>query len=269
MGRGNKHLSFNEYRDGADSLFAVSGMILFSLAKHAVDTKDLIIRNFIARSAIMLKGIFNLWEISDYQDAWIIHRALVDRLFHLHDLGAKGEFCEFDDWSFFEQYKAQNKLKSDPEFKEQAAGWVYELTEDQRSRIKSLSENPPKWRRPKAEDVAKSMDLNFLYKYGYDFASTHVHPMANDGHQDFYTLTKLEPTPRFPDQISVLSNSILASSLILQEALNLSSFRWHRVLWDYLEQIGLFLEEGAIAYRESFLKLGYMFPNTEFCDKAP
>lgn len=243
-------------------------MILFSFAKHAVDNKDLILRNFIARSAMMLKGIFKLWEISDYQDAWIIHRAFLDRLFHLHDLGAKSEFCEFDDWSFFEQYKAQNKVKSDPEFKRQAAGWVYELTEDQKSRIKSLSKNPPKWRRPKAEDVAKSMNLSFLYKYGYDFASTHVHPMANDGHQDFYILTKLEPAPRFPDQISVLSNSILVSSLILQAALNLSSFRWRRVLWDYLEQIGLLLEKGSITYKESFLKLGYMFPDTELCEKV-
>jgi len=264
----NKHLPFNEYRDGADSLYAVSAMILFSFGKHAVDTKDLIIRNFIARSAMMLKGIFKLWEISDYQDAWIIYRALLDRLFHLHDLGAKGEFCEFDDWSFFEQYKAQNKVKSDPEFKGQAVGWVYELTEDQKLRIKSLSKNPPKWGRPKAEDVAKSMGLSFLYKYGYDFASSHVHPMADDGHQDFYTLTRLEPTPRFPNQISVLSNSILASSVILQEALNLSSFRWRRVLWDYLEQMRLFLEKGAVAYAESFLKLGHMFPDTELCEKV-
>jgi len=264
----HKSLSFNEYRNGADSLYAVSGMILFSFAKHAVDTKDLIIQNFIARSAMMLKGIFKLWEISDYQDAWIIHRALLDRLFHLHDLGAKSEFCEFDDWSFFEQCKAQNKVKSDPKFKGQASGWVYELTEDQKLRIKSLSKNPPKWRRPKAEDVAKSMDMSFLYKYGYEFGSTHVHPMADDGHQDFCTLTKLESTPRFPDQINVLSNSILVSSVFLQEALNLCSFRWRRVLWDYLKQIRLFLEKGAIAYAESFLKLGYIFPNNELCEKV-
>ena len=264
----NKYLSFNEYLDGAKTLNNVSGMILFSFARHTLDTKDLIIRNFIARSSMMLNGIFKLWEISDYQDAWIIHRAFLDRLFHLYDLGAKDQFCEFDDWSFFEQYKANNKVKSDPEFKRQATGWVFELTKDQKSRTKSLSKNPPKWRRPKAEDVAKSMDLSFLYKYGYDFASTHVHPMANDGEQDFYTLTKLEPTPRFPDQISVLSNSILVSSLILQEALKLSSFRWRGVLWNYLEHIRLFLEDGAIAYTESFLKVLHMFKDSELCEEV-
>src|SRR4030042_5571380 len=158
------YLTFDEYRVGADSLYAVSGIILFSFAKHESDIKNQIIRNFVARAAMMLKGIFNLWEISDYQDAWIIHRALLDRLFHLHDLGVKNAFSEFDDWSFFEQYKAQNKLKSDPEFKGQAVGWVYELSDDQKSRIKSLSANPTKWRRPTAEDTAKSMNLSFLSK---------------------------------------------------------------------------------------------------------
>ena len=67
----DKYLSFAEYQEGADSLQAVSGMILFSFAKHAEDTKDIIIRDIIARSTMMLKGIYGLWEISDYQDAWI------------------------------------------------------------------------------------------------------------------------------------------------------------------------------------------------------
>lgn len=269
MEEAKKYLTFDEYRDGADSLYAVSGMILYSFAKHECDIKNQIIRNFIARSAMMLKGIFKLWEISDYQDAWIIHRGLLDRLFHLHDLGVKNEFCEFDDWSFFQQYKAQNKVKSDPEFKGQAVGWVYELTDDQKSRMKSLSGNPPKWRRPKAEDAAKSMNLSFLYKYGYDFASTHVHPMADDGHQDFHTITKLKPAPQFPDHISVLSNSILASSLLLQEAMNLSSFRWRQVLWNYFEQIRLFLDKGPEVYTASFLKVARMSLETELCEKVP
>ena len=217
---------------------------------------------------MMIKAIFKLWEISDYQDAWIIHRALLDRLFHLHELGEKDEFCEFDDWSFFEQYKGQNRVKSDPEFKHESVGWVYELTDEQKLRIKSLSTSHPKWRRPKAETVAKSMELEFLYKYGYDFASTNVHPMANDGQQDFYTITKLEPAPRFPDQISVLSNSLLAGSVLLQEALNYSGFKWRRLLWDYLEQIRRFLDEGDSSYKESFLKLGRMFPESELYEKT-
>lgn len=216
---------------------------------------------------MMLKAIFVLWENTDYQDAWVIHRALLERLFLLHDLGEKDEYLKFDDWSFFEQYKAQNKVKSDHEFKHEAVGWVYNLTDKQKLRIKSLQKNPPKWKRPKAETVAKSMGVDFLYNYGYDFASTHVHPMANDGQQDFFTITKLKPAPKFPDQITVLSNSILASSLLLQEAMNQSSFRWRRVVWDYLDQIRSFLHDGNNSYKEVFFKLGQMFPKIELSEK--
>jgi hypothetical protein len=262
-----QYLAYDKYRLAADSLYAVSGMILFSFAKHNCDTKNLIIRNFIARSAMMLKAIFRLWEISDYQDAWVIYRTLLDRLFHLHYLGEKDEFQEYESWSFYEQCKAQNKVKSDDKFKHEAVGWVYDLTKEQKIRLKDLSKNPPKWRRPKAESVAKSMGLDCFYKYGYDFASSHVHPMANDGQQDFFTITKLEPAPRFPEQISVLSNSIIASSVLLQEALNHSSFKWRRVLWDYLEQIRYHLEKGNDSYKETFLKLANMFPKTGLCEK--
>jgi hypothetical protein len=217
---------------------------------------------------MMLKAIFKLWEMTDYQDAWVIHRALLDRFFLLHDLSEKNEYLEFDDWSFFEQYKAQNKVKSDQKFKHEAVGWVYNLSEKQKLRIQSLSKNPPKWRRPKAETIAKSMDLDFLYKYGYDFASRHVHPMANDGQQDFFTITKLKPVPKFPDQIIVLSNSILASSLFLQEALNQSSFLWRRVLSDYFDQIISFLNDGNDSYKKTFIKLGQMFHKSELCEKV-
>ena len=40
------------------------------------------------------------------------------------------------------------------------------------------------------------MDLTILYRYGYDFASRYADPMANDGQQDFYTITHLEPNPQ-------------------------------------------------------------------------
>lgn len=256
-----QYFSYDKYHNAADSLYAVSGMILFSFAKNKCDTKNLIIRNFIARAAIMLKAIFKLWEISDYQDTWIIHRALLDRLFHLHELGENHDFDNFESWSLLEQYNAQNRLRSHADFKHEAVGWIYDLTQDQKLRIKSLSDNPPKWKRPKAEAAAKSMNMEFLYKFGYDFASTHVHPMANDGQQDFFTITKLEPSPKFPDQISVLSNSILVNTMLFQEALNYSSFKWRRELWNYLEQVRSFLDEGNDSYQITFLNIATIFQN--------
>ena len=76
---------------------------------------------------------------------------------------------------------------------------MFGLTLEQNERAKALSKNLPVWQRPKAEEVAKQLNMRFLYRFGYDFGSTHVHPMANDGQQDFFTITKvLEAGTRVP-----------------------------------------------------------------------
>lgn len=255
-----------DYRMAIDAIYALCGMILFSFAKYDCKTKDIIIRNFVARTAITLKGMLALWDISDYQDAWVIHRALLDRMFHLRSIGDNDEFSKYDDWSFYEQYKAQNKVKSDPEFKHEAVGWVYTLTEAQKLKASFLSRNKPVWKRPKAEDVAKSMDMLFLYHYGYDYASTHVHPMANDGQQDFFTITKIEPVNQFPSNIVVLSNSILAATMILQDAINFSSFRWRKEVWDMLDELRLSLRSKDDSYMYTFIKLSELFQAERLCE---
>ena len=262
-----QYQSIEDYRAVADALYAVSGMVLFSFAKHDCDTRNIIIRNFVARSAMTLKSIFSLWDNGDIQNAWVIHRALVDRMFHLHSLGVNDDFQAFDDWSLFQQYKDQNRVKSDALFKDQAVGWVYNISDELKVRLKAFEKNKPLWRRPRAENVAKDMGMEFLYKYGYDYASTHVHPMANDGEQDFYTITKLQPSPKFPQQITVISNSILTSTLILQDALNHSSFSWRRVLWDFIDDVRLLLDSGDLSYQETFVKLGALFKDHDLCER--
>lgn len=243
------------YKEVADSLYAVSEIILFCFAKHNCNTKNIIIRNFIARSSISLKSILTLWDINDFQSAWIIYRSMIDRMLHLHDIGEKDTFTEFDDWSFFEKYKSQNKIRSDNEYKHNVVSERYELSIEQKNRIKKLEKEKPQWRRPKAENVAKNMDMMFLYDYGYDHASTHVHPMSDDGLQDFHTITKLEfySEPQF--DISVVHNSILITSMILQDVLNYSSFQWRSILYDYIDEVRNLLKNGDKSYQLSFLKL--------------
>jgi hypothetical protein len=169
----DQRLSAEQYKEAADALHALSGVILFEFACHneRAATRDLIVRNFIARADTMVRGIFRLWEIKDYGDCWIIHRALLDRLFHLHALNDHNQFDSFDDWSFKKQYEAANRLRSDPDLKGQLKGLVDDLTIEQKARYQRLVKTPPDWDRPKAEDVAKAMGLTFLYTYGYDFAT--------------------------------------------------------------------------------------------------
>src|ERR1035437_2675784 len=173
----DQHLSFEQYGQAADALHVLSGMLLFEFARHCETeaTRDQIAGNFIARADTMVRGIFRLWEIHDYADCWILHRALLDRLFHLDDLNQKNEFDVFNDWSFKVLYEAADRLRSDSTLKGKTKGLVEDLTPERKARYHRLVKNAPAWRRPKAEDAAKRMGLTLLYRYGYDYASRYVH----------------------------------------------------------------------------------------------
>lgn len=224
-----------------------------------IEAVDLIVRNFIARTDMLIRAIGRLWEIEDYQDCWILYRCLLDRLFHLAYLAETGTFEVFDDWSFHEQSCAINRIRSDRTLKGVGQSKLFTLAPKEQERFRKLSLNPPAWRRPKVEDIAKKLNLRFLYKFGYDLASMHVHPMGNDGQQDFYTITNLSPSKEFPDQRAVLGNSILAGSVIIQDGLSASTFKWRALLFDFLSHLLDFLDKGDLRYKVDFLNLSKLF----------
>jgi hypothetical protein len=89
--------------------------------------------------------------------------------------------------------------------------------------------------------------------------------MANDGQQDFFTITGLQPAPAFPDQRSVLSNSILAGCLIVQEGLNKCSFRWRAIIYDFLDHLLDHLQTGSLEYGQTLGKIIYAGAKFDFC----
>ena len=105
----------------------------------------------------------------------------------------------------------------------------------------------------------RSNQISSSNRFGYDFGSTHVHPMANDGEQDFFTITKLEPAPEFPDQRSVLSNSLLIGTMIVQEALNASLLSWRALVYNLIDDLRKFLDKGSDDYKHSVVKVGTLF----------
>jgi hypothetical protein len=249
--------SIARYREFLDAFDAVVGLVLFEFAREPVGTRDLIIRNFIARTGMSMRAIMNVWLMDDFQDCWILHRSLLDRLFHLRHLADHDEFEVFESWSFLRQYKAATRLQSDPEFGGARARAFVPISDDQTIRGQELLGSPPQWRRPKAADVAKSMNMNFMYQFGYDYGSTHVHPMANDGDQDFHTLTGLTPPTAFPDSHSVLSNSLLHSAMVVQVGLSASSFSWRSIVFDFFTDCVIdFLDTGGDSYKLAFIMIG-------------
>ncbi len=247
------------YGKAAETLRVLAGIILLEFARHQSSTRNQIARNFVARADATVTSIFKLWEIGDFGDCWVLYRTLVDRLFHLYALNRDDQFDAFDDWSFKAQYEAANRLRSDPLMKDRLEGVVDEPTDEQKARYQRLVLKPPQWRRPKPEQTAKDMGLGMLNAYGYDFASTHVHPMANDGQEDFFRLTGLKPAPAFPDWSVALNNSVLVWTMTIQEALNASSLRWRAIVYDGLEGIRQYLGTGEVAYFAAVAKCGGVF----------
>lgn len=144
---------------------------------------------------------------------------------------------------------------SDPGFKDSSESKVIRLTEKDKERAKLIYKNPSVWRRPKAEEVAKKLDMPFLYRYGYDYGSTHVHPMATDGFRDFFTITKLTGEIEFPDERSVLSNTLLVATMIVQGGLNASNRDWHLYIYDFIDNFRRFLGVGLTDYRLNVLNI--------------
>ena len=244
------------------------GLVLLSYAKHTTAPRDVTIGHFMARGMVCLENILRVWEAGSESDAWILHRALLDRLFHLHALADRNEFSAFEDFSFMARYEVRHKLLSHPEFKTRVPDHLRRLQQEEKERYEALHRKGGRWTRPKAEDVAKTMGMGFLYHFGYDLASTQVHPMARDGEADFERLTAPPGTHPLPDA-TVVRNSILAESMLVQEGLNASSLQWRRIVYDFLDQIRTFLIDGNPQFHATFYKIGKAQPEFELCENPP
>lgn len=250
------YLSVDQYREILGVFRGVAGLLLFDFARAPCGTRDVIVRNFIAKARTICDSVFTLWDSGDQDDCWALHRCLLDRLFHLWHITERNEFEVFEAWSFFEQFNARNRVRSDPECRAALSSPLFSCTAEEMARAKLLARDPPQWNRPRPENVAKELQLGMLYRFGYDFASTLVHPMANDSLRDFFQITKLEPAPDFPDQRPVLSNTLLIATMIVQQGLNASTFRWRRPVFDFVDNLCHDIGDGAMRYREPFLKIG-------------
>jgi hypothetical protein len=257
LGPGRK-LTDDEYRELLEALHTVTGAVLFEFAREPRDVRDAILRNLVARAYRLVTAIFALWEVEDYQDCWILHRCLLERWFHLVNLIDTNTFETFEAWSFLEQYKAVHGVASDSSVDTSRTDLFVPPTQSQKRRAAELLKNPPDWRRPRPEDVAKSADMRFLYKYGYDHASARVHPMADDGLQDFHIITGLEPAPTFPDQSAVLTNTLLVDTMIIQDVMNASTMSWMALVYNSLSEVRECLGSGGVDYSSRIAQLGTM-----------
>ncbi len=247
-----------------DTFRVYCGVVLLSFAQHGQGLRETIARRFVARGMICTQNILAVWRAGSEHDAWILHRSLIDRLFHLRYLGETGGFSEFDDFSFASLYEARQRLLADPDMRSELPESLKDTQQRDKARYEQIPPRQSRWRRPKARDVAKQMDLCFLYSCAYDSASAQIHPTSDEGDADFEILTKPLGTVALPSSI-VVTNSILIHAILVQEALNVSEMRWHSLAYDFLDHVLLFLKTGEQRFQSTMREIAQFWPTSPLC----
>ncbi len=217
-----------------EQLAEFTRLFFFSMAQHEDGLRNLVIRNFVARAIVTMRSLLVLYGEEDFHNCWVLYRCLVDRVFHLYSLHETDSFEAFEEYSFVTDMEGRNRIRSDKRFQEELNARFFRDSPEQQERYRALKAKGCEWKPPKAENVAKAMNMSFLYKHGYDFASLHVHPMASDGQDDFFRFMDQGDRVDTPDQSPVLMNSLLTVTLLLHTSLNASSVRWCKVAYDFL-----------------------------------
>lgn len=261
-------LAPTEYKQAIGILREFTRFALLWLTEKTPDElKDQIIGNFIARGMVCLDSIYRLWEVGNYADSWILHRALVERLFLVCHLIDHNEFVEFEQWSFQKQHKMASDALSNQEIRRKLTPELLKqartLQQQGRSRLKREPQST--WTRPSAEDVAKQVNLPLFYQAAYDIASTKVHPMADDGKNDFSVLTGLGLESN-EDELIVVHNSFLIQVALVNRGFGACSVLWRGFVSDFCDQLLSLLETGSPEYLETYQKAAMCGPHYSWCE---
>ena len=234
-------------------------MLIFSFNTIELQIKDVILRNYLAKSISQLKSITQLNQSGQVLDCYIIYRAMIDRLGHVYYLDRTKSYQEFDDWSFLRQYDANNNSLSDVNFKDTIPKDFFRPTKEDKERYKKIKAKGTKWNRPDIQDEFKKKGFYFLYSFGYDYASTHVHPMANDGMMEYYRMIRKPPSDiveHFDHQTGLITqNSTLVSSMTVTECLNISSFKWMQLVYNFIDSFRLAINDQENEFQLNFLRM--------------
>ena len=230
------------------------------------ELKDQIIANFIARGSYCLDSIRRLFEVGNYRDCVILQRSLADRMLLLNHLIHKKEFEKFQRWSRQRQYKMVQDIVSNPRIRAKLSpSDLQSIKQKQEERSSWLEQQPvTEWRRPKAKDISKELDVPELYLLSYDYPSKDVHPMADDGEAEWRALLYLLAKPDGYD-ITTIRNPLLVQMVLVHNGLIACDVMWRTVVMEFLIQLGFFAHNGSFEYLDTFDKLMGLGDTTPWC----
>lgn len=221
------------------------------------DTKDRIPLNFLARTLRQLLVIQELVQGEFISDAWIIYRSLLERYFLFVYLCQARELEVFDDWCFKKMYEWENKIRSSEDLKDKPEMKNRNISAKQTQRYSMVSQDSRVlgWKRPKMEEIAKQMNLTFLYYAGYQHASGYVHPISTDGLNDYLCLMNRVSKADDSESAIILRNSRLITLLHMQHFMNQPEYNWRRIMYDLLDQLFGKMKDCQLEYSQTFQKV--------------
>jgi len=204
----------SELHEIVDSYKKISKYIILRFETHTFDTKETILRNFIAKASSLLNSISLLIKEDQTGEATALYRLLIERYFYVEYLEDSGLYQEFKDWSFVKTFEIRNKMRSQNSYNTKEISDEIKDNEFQIKLYQELKSKKLNWIEPKIEDFSKRIDLKPLYSLGYDLGSSYIHPRADEGFWDALRIAKNEKKSEVTT-INLLRNSILISNAIL------------------------------------------------------
>lgn len=250
--------------ENIERLEVVSKWILLKLAGNASGKREIYLRNAIAKNISLLRSIEILFRHHEYNQAYILFRSLLDRFVYLCYLHDNDLFEHFEKWTFIKVYEYRNNAKADERFRRVLSDPLFRSHPSEARRYSELKRESIAWQKPDPKTVLSTRGLDFLYKFGYDYASMHTHPMASDGDFEFHHLTGLEPNPHKDFSYSELSlNAILISTLIMREIMNASSFKFRAICYSFLDEICREINGEPNQCKDTYYKIVMLISNKD------
>lgn len=245
-----------DYSEVIEKIDIISKWLMLKLTEKISSQKEIYLRNSLAKNVCLLKSILLLSQSNAYNDGWILYRSLVERLVYIYYLTEKDYFELFDEWSFIKKYEYRNNARADEKFKHILLDPNFQVKSEESNKYNKLKAKNIKWKKPDPSLILKKVGLDFIYKFAYDFASMHTHPMISDGEFEFLSITGLEPNPyKTIDQSILINNSILITTLIHQVVLNRLDFKFRAIVYSFFEEVRKYINNESNTYDEVFFKL--------------
>jgi len=233
-----------------ENLKVVIKTLLFQIGNDANDDKNIYLRNAIAKSGSLVASIDLLNQHDKKNEGWILFRCLIDRYLQIKFLDRTDQFSTFKEWSFVQGYEYLQNCKSDEEVNKVRKDPRYKFTKEQSRNYFHSKKNSDKYVKPNPKSELKALGLNFLYKMGYDYSSMRVHPMFEDGDEEYHKSLQLDANPyKDFNHEELIPNSIILAALIITECLNQLPFKRDICIDNYLRDIAEGLNSTVSFYK--------------------